>query len=57
MVVESKLADYAKNALLAAAERLSPEQRLDAFLQHSRFMAELRAAGGRLNRPPRQPPS
>ena len=32
-------------ALLAATQRLTPEQRLDAFLTHSRLMMELFQAG------------
>lgn len=31
--------------LLAATQRLTPEQRLDAFLTHSRLMMELYQAG------------
>ncbi len=31
--------------LLAATQRLTPEQRLDAFLTHSRLMMELYLAG------------
>jgi hypothetical protein len=31
--------------LLAATQRLTPEQRLDAFLTHSRLMMELFQAG------------
>ncbi|WP_129776406.1 hypothetical protein [Peristeroidobacter soli] len=31
--------------LLAATQRLTPEQRLDAFLTHSRLMTELFQAG------------
>jgi hypothetical protein len=33
--------------LLAATQRLTPEQRLDAFLTHSRLMMELFQAGQR----------
>jgi hypothetical protein len=34
-------------ALLSATQRLTPEQRLDAFLTHSRLMMELYQAGHR----------
>jgi len=39
--MQSKLAMQQRLALLAAVRRLTPEQRLDAFLAHSRLMAEL----------------
>lgn len=42
--------------LLAATQRLTPEQRLDAFLTHSRLMMELYLAG-QLTRDARQPQS
>ena len=40
--------------LLAATQRLTPEQRLDAFLTHSRLMMELYLSGqqARAARPP-----
>jgi hypothetical protein len=47
-LMDSKLARQAKDALLAANQRLSPEQRLNAFLAHSRLMVALFAAGKRL---------
>jgi len=43
--MESKLALQAKLALLAATQRMSPGQRLDAFLAHCQLMMELRRAG------------
>jgi hypothetical protein len=46
--MESKLALQAKSALLAATQRMSPEQRLDAFLMHCQLMMELRLAGQRI---------
>jgi hypothetical protein len=46
--MESKLANEAKLALLAAARRLTPEQRLNAFLAHCQLMMELHAAGQKL---------
>ena len=44
-------------ALLAATQRLTPEQRLDAFLTHSRLMMELFQAGqqARESRQPKAP--
>lgn len=42
--------------LLAATQRLTPEQRLDAFLVHSRLMMELYLAGQQA-RAARQPQS
>jgi hypothetical protein len=46
--MQSKIATAAKNALIASTERLSPEERLNAFLAHSRLLVELHAAGARL---------
>jgi hypothetical protein len=46
--MESKLASQAKQALIAATQRLTPEQRLNAFLEHSRLMMALHQAGKRL---------
>lgn len=48
--MESKLSQRRRGqevdpGLLAAAQRLTPEQRLDAFLAHSRLMMELYLAG------------
>ncbi|MGO9945816.1 MAG: hypothetical protein ACLPWG_03070 [Steroidobacteraceae bacterium] len=55
--MESKLALQAKAALLAATQRMSPEQRLDAFLMHCQLMMELRLAGQRIQAAPRSLPS
>jgi hypothetical protein len=43
--MESKLAKEARLALLADARRLTPEQRLNAFLAHCQLMMELYVAG------------
>jgi hypothetical protein len=43
--MESKLAVETKLALVAITQRMSPEQRLDAFLIHCQLMMELRQAG------------
>jgi hypothetical protein len=50
--MQSNLAIQQRLALLAAVRRLTPEQRLDAFLVHCRLMAELYRSG----RDQRQPP-
>jgi hypothetical protein len=44
--MNSRLALQAKAELLAATQRLTPEERLNAFLRHCRLMMELRRAGG-----------
>ena len=43
--MDSKLAEDAELALIEATQRLSPEERLNAFLSHCRFMTELYEAG------------
>jgi predicted XRE-type DNA-binding protein len=43
----SALADRARNALLQATQRLTPSQRLEAFLEHNQLTAILRESGGR----------
>jgi hypothetical protein len=43
--MESKVAKEARLALLADARRLTPEQRLNAFLAHCQLVMELYAAG------------
>jgi len=52
--MSSKLATDARRALVAANQRLTPEQRLNAFLAHSRLMLELHRAGQRLRSPPKE---
>jgi hypothetical protein len=52
--MKSKLAMEARRALVAATRKLSPTQRLDAFLVHSRLVAELHAAGEKLRESKRQ---
>lgn len=44
-VPRSRLAARAREELSAGAQRLSPEQRLDAQLRHSELLADLRRAG------------
>jgi hypothetical protein len=53
--MESKLANAAKMALLTATRRLTPEQRLNAFLAHCQLMMELYAAGQKLRAAPEKP--
>jgi hypothetical protein len=53
--MESKLATQARRALLAANQRLTPEERLSAFLAHSRLMLELHRAGQRLRASGQEP--
>jgi hypothetical protein len=43
--MRSKLAEYLKQSLLESNQRLTPEQRLEAFLVHSRLVMELHRAG------------
>jgi hypothetical protein len=50
--MRSNLAIQQRLALVAAVRRLTPEQRLDAFLAHSRLMAELYRSGRSLRRQP-----
>ena len=46
--MESKLAQQVRRELIAATQEFTPEQRLDAFLQHCQLVAELYEAGCRL---------
>jgi hypothetical protein len=43
--MESKLADYAEQQLIEAAKRMTHEQRLRAFIEHSKRMVRLQRAG------------
>jgi hypothetical protein len=51
--MHSKIATEAKAALVAATQRLTPENRLNAFLEHCRLMMSLRQAGRELQSRPR----
>jgi hypothetical protein len=44
--VESKLADIARRNLADHLRRMTPEQRLTAFLEHNQLVAQLQRAGG-----------
>jgi hypothetical protein len=46
--MKSKLAEAAERALVDATQRLSPEQRVNAFLVHCRLVTELYQAGRKL---------
>ena len=43
--MKSKLAEEAEQALIEATQKLSPEERLNAFLEHCRLVTELYEAG------------
>jgi hypothetical protein len=47
-IVESKLAQYAEQQLIEAAKRMTREERLAAFIEHSRRVNELFHAGQQL---------
>jgi hypothetical protein len=46
--MKSKLAEAAEKALVEATQRLSPEQRVNAFLTHCRLVMQLYEAGQKL---------
>ncbi|HXW91710.1 MAG TPA: hypothetical protein VEK33_14260 [Terriglobales bacterium] len=46
--MESKLAQETDRSLVEATQRLSPEERLNAFLTHCRLVMELYEAGREL---------
>jgi len=46
--MESKIAKAAERGLVEATQRLSPEERLNAFLEHCRLVMELYEAGGKI---------
>jgi hypothetical protein len=48
--MRSKVAEQSRQALRQAMARLSPEQRLDAFLELCRSVAALKAAGDEMRR-------
>jgi hypothetical protein len=55
--MESKLAIEAERALVEATQRLSPEERVNAFLAHCRLVMELYEAGQKMRARTSQPPS
>ncbi len=46
--MESKLAQAAERALVEATQKLSPEERLNAFLTHCRLVTQLYEAGQKI---------
>lgn len=50
--MESKLAMEAERQLIEATQRLSPQERLNAMLEHCRLVAELYEAGQELRSRP-----
>jgi hypothetical protein len=56
--MESKLAKVAERALIEATQKLSPEERLNAFLEHCRLVTQLYEAGQKIRTPgtPQQKP-
>jgi hypothetical protein len=55
--MESRVAKEAERALVEATQRLTPEERLNAFLTHCRLMMELYQAGRKLYGEPVKSPS
>ena len=53
--MESKVAKEAERALVEATQRLSPEERLNAFVAHCRLVMELYEAGQRARTAQPQP--
>jgi predicted XRE-type DNA-binding protein len=47
---KSKLAQSARDALIDAARKLTPEQRLNAMLEQTQLVSELHAAGQKMQR-------
>jgi hypothetical protein len=45
--MQSKVAEQLETALIAATQGLSPEQRLNAYLQHCRLVTQLYLVGQR----------
>jgi hypothetical protein len=58
--MESELAKYAARELIEAAKRMTPQQRLDAYIEHCRQVHQFYVAGrqvrdeARLNSEPRK---
>ena len=53
--MDSRLANEADRALIETARRLTPEERLNAFLVHCRLLAELYQAGERIRAQEQRP--
>jgi hypothetical protein len=48
--MDNKMPQFARQAVLAASQRLNTEERVRAFLAHSRMMVAMYRAGQRLPR-------
>lgn len=46
--MQSKLAKESERALVLATQRLTPEERVNAFLQHGKLIMELHRAGEKM---------
>jgi len=46
--MESELAKYAEQQLIEAAKRMTPEQRLRAYIQHSKQLIAFQKVGAKL---------
>jgi hypothetical protein len=55
--MQSKLAKEAEQALIEATQRLTPEERLNAFLAHCELVMELYEAGQKMRATPSLPQS
>jgi hypothetical protein len=51
--MDSKLANEGRKALIAEAKRLTREERLRAFVRHTKLVTELYNAGKRVRSKPR----
>lgn len=48
MIMRSKLAELARRELREADQRLTPEERLEAYVEHCQVLVELYDAGQKL---------
>jgi hypothetical protein len=53
--MESKVAKEAEKSLVEATQKLSPEERLNAFLEHCRLVTQLYEAGQKIRSPGTSP--
>ena len=49
--MDSKLAEAAERALVEATQKLRPEERLNAFLEHCRLVTQLFETGQKMRGP------
>jgi hypothetical protein len=50
--MRSQLADAARRSVIEDVQRMTPEQRLAAFLSHCQLMAQLHSAGAAVQQRP-----